>query len=84
MSTTATAAEALSQPIALQFIHLEKSDPPAARPSTTLEPTRPEEERPDTEGDRQVGDIDDLPRPDWNDAPANARGSLAGPLDQPR
>jgi hypothetical protein len=47
---------------------LEKSDPPSAHPSTTLEPTRPEE-RPDTDGDRRVGDIDDLPRPDWNIAP---------------
>jgi hypothetical protein len=84
MSTTAIAAEALSQPIAVQRIQLEKSDPPAARPSTTLDPTRPEEERPDTEGDRRVGDIDDLPRPDWNDTPENARSSLAGALDQPR
>jgi len=83
MSTTATAAEALSQPIALRFIHLEKSDPPAALPSTTLKPTRPEEEHPDTEGDQRVGDIDDLRRPVWSDAPENARGSLAGALDQP-
>jgi hypothetical protein len=48
---------------------LEKSDPPSAHPSTTVEPTRPEEERPDTDGDRRVGDIDDLPRPEWNIAP---------------
>lgn len=47
---------------------LEKSDPPSAHPSTTSQSTRPEEERPDTDGDRRVGDIDDLPRPDWHDA----------------
>jgi hypothetical protein len=47
--------------------NLEDPDPPSQDPSTTLEPPRqeerPEEERPDTEGDRRVGDIDDLPRP---------------------
>jgi len=48
---------------------LEKSDPSSPHPSTTFEPARPEEERADTDGDRQVGDIDDLPRPDWKDAP---------------
>jgi hypothetical protein len=48
---------------------LEKSDPPSPNLSTTLEPTRPEEKRPDTDGDRQVGDIDDLPRPDWSIEP---------------
>ena len=48
---------------------LEKPDPPSAHPNTTLEPTRPEEQRPDTDGDQRVGDIDDLPRPDWHDAP---------------
>jgi len=48
---------------------LEKSDPPSAHLSTTLEPTRPEEEHPDTDGDRRVGDIDDLPRPDWSITP---------------
>jgi hypothetical protein len=47
----------------------EKSDPPSARQSTTWEPTRAEEEHADTDGDRQVGDIDDLPRPDWSIAP---------------
>ena len=72
MSNTATDADALDEPIAAP-------DPPAARPSTTLEPTRPEEERPDTE----VGDIDDLPRPDWNDAPENASRSLWEPVDRP-
>jgi len=57
MSTTNIAAEP------------EKSDLPSAHPSTTLEPTRPDEEHPERGGDPQVGDIDDLPRPDWNDAP---------------
>ena len=71
MSTTANAADT------------EKSDRPAARPEPTLEPTRPEDERPDTEGDRRVGDIDDLPRPDWNDTPENARRSLREPVDRP-
>jgi len=68
MSTTAIAADAVSEPIAVPI----------------SEPPRPEEERPHTDGDRRVGDIDDLPRPDWNDAPENARGSLAAALDQPR
>ena len=54
MSATAIDADAVPEPIV----------DPTARPSTTLEP-RPEEERPDTEGDQRVGDIDDLPRPGW-------------------
>jgi hypothetical protein len=48
---------------------LEKSEPSSAHPSTTLEPTRPAQERPEAARDPQVGDIDDLPRPDWNDPP---------------
>ena len=53
MPTTAVAAETVPEPIA---------------PADDKEPSQPEEERPDTEDDRRVGDIDDLPRPDWNDA----------------
>ena len=54
MLTTAVAAETVPQPTAV--------------PADDKEPTRPEEERRDPGGDRRVGDIDDLPRPDWNDA----------------
>lgn len=70
MSTTATTADTVSRPI--------------ADPADDKEPTHPEEKRPDTDGDRRVGDIDDLPRPEWNDAPENASRSLAGALDQAR
>ena len=54
MSTIAIAADTVSQP--------------SPAPADDKEPTRPEEERPDPEDDPGVGDIDDLPRPDWNDA----------------
>jgi hypothetical protein len=65
MPTTPIAADTVSQPI--------------AEPSDDKQPPRPEDQRPGTDGDRRVGDIDDLPRPDWNDAPEDARGSLASP-----
>jgi hypothetical protein len=64
MSTTAIAAEAVSQAIALPaaVVNLRNPDHASTRLNTPLEPPRREEQQ---DPDDQRGDIDDLPRPRW-------------------